>query len=191
MDQKKINEIKNVVKNILSGIRYDGKEMVNTQACLDYIEIIKKIDIKVYKISFKDLKKELEDFGAMMVRTKGVTRNIARIYLNSDKDPVFQRFSLMHEFGHILFDEYTTEDFKDKLVVSSHINYRLFSIPDSDTDKNKYLQREQYANIFALELLMPSTKIKELKKVFSDDEMSVFFGVDKVAVKTRLDLLAD
>ena len=111
----------------------------------------------------------------------------ATIVLNADTDTEFQRFSLLHELGHLVTFNGDEPIDSSNYILSTHINYNVTSIPKEKYDKNKYLLKEQIANIFALRVLMPSNqfyeKMLELKDISA---VAKFFGLTKDAVISRM-----
>lgn len=71
-----------------------------------------------------------------------------RIYVNSEKPPKRQRFTLAHEIGHVIIPWHTGTVFD------------LTVLNESDCSV-KYWEMEQEANSFATELLMPSNWVKQ------------------------------
>lgn len=128
-----------------------------------------------------------DDYGAMMCVIKdGEQGQVATIVVNSDKDIRFQRFSLIHELGHLITGHYTATDNENRYTVSTHIKYDITSIKEEDCKESKILKNEQIANIFALKVLMPYETF--MQQLFEHDDfqsIADFFGVTKDAVRSR------
>ncbi len=115
----------------------------------------------------------------------------ATIIINSSKAAEFQRFSLLHELGHLVTKTWTTPSFEEDAstthyTLSTHIDYDVTNISEKEYRSNSYLLREQIANIFALRVLMPSKQFYQKLRDFNDiEEMADFFGLNKEAVVSR------
>lgn len=92
------------------------------------------------------------------------------IVINAHEDPIRQRFSLAHEFKHIL--DHTTRDFL----------YR------GDANVTAAEQAERVADFFAGCLLMPKSQLKRLyyQGMQLPVELSQQFGTSVKAIKCRL-----
>lgn len=177
---------------VLEELDYDVTKMVSTQDIIDIVE--RKVDcrILVSEISFSDVSEKLKDYGAMMwTELNSNGQRIANIVLNKDNDSEFQRFSLVHELGHLMTvnsDDLFVED--EKYIVSTHIDYRVTNISKEEYENNEFLLGEQYANVFALRILMPERiffkKIKELDRI---SQVARFFGLTDEAVLSRIMLI--
>lgn len=160
--------------------------MVNTDKCIEQVSKNKNVSIAVRKVDFS-FDSEIKDCGAFMQLKNENGKNTAIILLNSSKDPIFQRFSLMHELGHIILYDFSSNN---KIYNCAHIRYTLNYISDEICEKNKELYEEQKANIFALELLMPKNKfLKVCQEKNNIIEIAKEFGVAPEAVSSRLRLL--
>lgn len=203
MDRTKIEKLQEEAKNIIQAIGYDGNGMVDTTKCKEYIEKTYNIDITLKKISFLSLLSEngkddsISKCGAMMgfyKKTGEGDNDQAIIFLNSDKSPVFQRFSFAHELGHIISFKTNIEEpiynSEDKFTLSTHINYELTYINEKSLKDNPNLEKEQYANIFALNLLMPrEVFIDKINSGCSFEKIALDFGINSTAVYSRAKLI--
>lgn len=173
------------VESIVSNIDCEDS-MMNTDKCIEQVSKNKNVKITVRKVDFS-FDDEVKDCGAFMQLKNTDGQNTATILLNSSKDPIFQRFSLMHELGHIISYDFSSNN---KIYNCAHIKYTLNYISDDICDKNKELYEEQKANIFALEILMPRNKFLEVcQEKDSIIEIAREFGVAPEAVTSRLRLL--
>lgn len=96
----------------------------------------------------------------------GKTLKSALLVLNTDFPAEKQRFSLVHELGHLITGnpnfQYETSD-DGKFTISTHIHSDITYITDEECEKDEYLVAEQTANIFALLVLIrKNLKIKDL-----------------------------
>ena len=179
---------------ILSIIRYNKTkdELIPTNEIISAVE--KKLDVEV-KFATYDFNKFVNnetkekcsfvDYGAAMgvVRKNGKARAI--ILLNEKENARKQRFSLVHELGHLMIQG---KEGKEEFRVSTHIDMNLTSIPEKELEKegNEFLLEEQQANIFALLVLMPREMFDRIKKEKdSIFEMAEIFGVEKDAIFSR------
>jgi Zn-dependent peptidase ImmA (M78 family) len=128
-----------------------------------------------------------EDCGAIMsVVPDGKKRQIATIIVNTDKEDRFQRYSLVHELGHLATGYYDVTDKNTCYTLSPHIQYDITAITNKQLKKDDFIKKEQIANIFALKVLMPF-KFFAIQIFKYDDLQSLadFFGVTKDAVRSR------
>ena len=175
---------------ILNNINFQSDSMIDTTIVIDYIRNHYCPVINVLSSSFEKLKIGTS-YGAMMLTELSDKSNYqpssATIVLNADTDTEFQRFSLLHELGHLVTFNGDEPIDSSNYILSTHINYNVTSIPKEKYDKNKYLLKEQIANIFALRVLMPSNqfyeKMLELKDISA---VAKFFGLTKDAVISRM-----
>jgi Zn-dependent peptidase ImmA (M78 family) len=97
------------------------------------------------------------------------------IFVNREEFPLRQTFTVAHELGHkILHEEWAkSEDYK-------------ILLRDSNTDQDF---REQEANFFAANLLMPRFIVDRYWEDLSNSQLSQLFAVSVPAVKARLSFL--
>ena len=176
---------------VLSMIDYRYGQMISISDILKTVEKITQIDIKFSEFDFSKLGNEkmrnvLSQCGAAMyISPENTANREARILLNSKETPEMQRFSLVHEMGHILLQNMQRVD--DGYLVSAHINMDITSIPEDRISNNELLVAEQAANIFALLVLIPyDALLKALKRYDSLEEVAKLFGVEKDAVISRI-----
>lgn len=178
---------------VLAKIRYSSKEMIRTASIIDAVEEILHIDVKFTEYDFsriptKNKSIDISNFGAAMCVSDHDGKTYATILLNEKETSKMQRFSLVHELGHLMTQP--SEAFKE-YQVSTHIDMDITSIPDEvlNATENKFLINEQVANIFALLVLIPfDMLLKAMTKYDSLDKIAEFFGVEKNAVISRLRL---
>jgi Zn-dependent peptidase ImmA (M78 family) len=187
MEKDLILKAREKAADILGAISYNGSGMVDTKKIIDHISS-KKGKISVLESNFEKIKR-IKDFGAMMYYQKNEdSESFCEIYLNNKFDPIFKRFSLAHELGHLCLQDFTP----GKMIVSTHINYSLTYIPSSLCDDDEFLKKEELANVFALELLMPTKHFLDvLNKTQSFKETANFFGVTVDAVNSKMFLLKE
>ena len=174
---------------ICKKLQYESDRMISTQDILDVVKKGYCKDIDVHFIPFDELDVN-NRYGAMM-RTeldsdKKPTK--ATILINSSKGPKFQRFSLVHELGHLVTGTWTCTNKEDSQVftLSTHIDFDITNIDESDYADSEYLLNEQIANIFALRVLMPGKQYYELLRTCGDiSEIAKFFGLTEDAVISR------
>ncbi len=167
--------------------------IISTQDIISSVEQHYCADVDISFTSFKKANID-KPYGAMMKieldSNEGAPQK-ASIILNVDNDNKFQKFSLLHEIGHLVMHAWDqNEIFKEKnkqaYVVSTHIDYKITNISKSEYESDRYLLNEQIANVFALRVLMPTklfyTKIRDCHDL---DEVAAFFGVAKEAVISR------
>lgn len=189
MDDKIRQDIKEKANAIIKRIDYKNDGMVSTEEIVKAVSGETSTDIFFYDTSFAGLKvPNASDLGAMMCVQKkdGEERQTAVILLNSDKSMKFRRFSLVHELGHLICNNYTIANVGNKFTLSTHIQYNVFSFPDEVCNTDPAIEIEQQANIFALCVLMPSYAfIEQILDSKSFESLAEFFGVDEEAVRSR------
>lgn len=125
---------------------------------------------------------EFSEGGAGMGRIQS-----AAIVLNSTAAPWFQRFSLAQQVGHLVTLPPDAQPDPDSYTVSTRISCDLTSISREEMERDRYLLREQAANVFALRVLMPSgqffQKIRELDSV---ERTARFYRLPAEAVVSRM-----
>lgn len=133
--------------------------------------------------------------GAMLNTTSRKNKNtqanekVAQLIINADFDANMQRFSVVHELGHLIAEipnfVYETVD-DGRSTLSAHINADITYFTDEQCADNKYLIAEQVANIFALLVLIPrDIKIRDIK----DEGVESFaeeYGVTEDAIYSRM-----
>lgn len=94
------------------------------------------------------------------------------MYVNANEPLVRQRFTLLHEFKHVL-------DFEDANLLHSQLG--------SGNEKRRAVQIEQLANEFAGCVLMPTMLVKRAWFAVQDiDAVAALFNVSPEAMATRL-----
>ena len=174
-------------KEVIQQLKYEGKDMVNTDKVKEIVEKLTGIKIHVASLSFSEANINYA-FGAMMRVDSNKKTKEAFIILNKDTDAIFRRFSFVHELGHLITDKYNFYENEKQYTISAHIKYDLSSLPD-DKCTDEYLINEQIANVFALLVLMPKNDFfKKVKELDSINETANFFGITSEAVLSRMQL---
>ena len=174
----------------------DACEMIRTADIIDAVEEELNIDVKFTTFDFSEFaagndknRKFLDRFGAAMYVSEGKNnKKNANILLNQKESPEMQRFSLVHELGHLMMQDLSNIN---GYKISTHIDMDITSIPEELLDKkeNSFLIEEQQANIFALLVLIPYDMLKGvLMEKDSLEETAKFFGVEKSAIVSRMAL---
>lgn len=178
----------------------DTKGMIDSEKVINAVAARVGCKIEVSLLPFstlqgkvhEDIFPQVENCGAMMLTTIDGSEKVADIVLNEDKGPEFQRFSLIHELGHLsTADNIATLFHADNdYVVSTHIDYKVTSIKRDMYEHNDFLRKEQLANIFALRVLMPRKAFYDAVKRFdSITEVAKCFGLSKAAAVSRIMLV--
>lgn len=168
----------------------DNKYMIPTGKIINLVKSITDTRIGIDYKSFSTLtNKNASNYGAMMSVYKENDNKIAEIIINSDKEDEYQRFSLVHELGHLMTDKNNFELVDKRFKLSTHINWNMFTIPKEKYDNSTLLLNEQIANVFALRVLIPFEKLhKKLNECDDLNEIALSFGVTKDAIISRIAL---
>lgn len=176
-------------EEVSAKIDYKYGELIPTADIMGVVERMTNVDAKFTELDFGTLKDNngksgaFKNYGAAMYVSTEDDKKIARIILNSRETPKKQRFSLVHELGHLALDKM---DSADGYLFSTHIDMDLTSISDEDLEKDVFLVEEQAANVFALMVLMPDDVFyTAVKRHDSLDDIAQLFGVTKDAVVSR------
>ena len=176
-------------ENVLKKINCTYDTLVDTTTIMDAVENITGYDIKFSQIDFLELAKQsgmdaLSSCGAALYADSN-SKN-ALIMINSKENIKMQRFSLVHELGHLMLSNM----FKgDGFEFSAHINMDITSIPEALWQNDETLKNEQLANVFALLVLIPDKALlNALGKYDSLDDISHVFGLEKDALLSRIQL---
>lgn len=108
--------------------------------------IAQKLDIQIVYDRFD----ENPDLSGMLVRD--ASKNL--MIINARHAPPRQRFTIAHEIGHFLLDDF-------KPVWVDHVVGLTQQVRFRNTNNAAYTQEEVRANKFAAELLMPRTWIAQ------------------------------
>ena len=180
---------------VLKKINFNCAERIRTASLIDAVEELLNIDVKFADYDFRKLSKnrgsEFEEYGAAMCVSVEEKERRAIIILNEKETAKMKRFSLVHELGHLMTQKNLTST---GYRVSTHIDMNITSIPDEilDEKENKFLIDEQVANIFALLVLIPESALLEAIDEFDDlDKMADYFGVERIAMLSRIKLFID
>lgn len=155
-------------------------------------------EITIYEQPFSSFLKNSDirnkaEVGAMLSTRTYDGSKIAEIVLNSDKDSRMQRFSAVHELGHLINELpnfiYETSD-DGVSTLSAHINPDITWLDEEDVSDLDYLICEQMANIFALLVLIRrDIRIQDVTNGGSR-ELAAKYGVTEAAVFSRVILSA-
>lgn len=187
MDFIKKSGVFDKVKAVLGKIDSDKSKMISTEKIQKAIEELSNCKIRIFSVSFKKaLGNEYKNFGAVTnLETNG--KNVYKIFINSDNDPIYQRFSLVHEFGHIALNAPSYQN--GDIIVSTHINYKITHIKEAISKGDEVLKNEELANIFALCVLMPEKEfLNNIVLKSGYDEVAKIYGVTEEAVESRFSL---
>lgn len=178
-------------KEVLKNIEYQYGSLVPTADIMGTVEKMTNVDVKFREIDFakfddEDTGGHFSRYGAAMYVSPGEEKREARILLNQRETAEMQRFSLVHELGHLMLNNMHRSE--NGFLFSSHIDMDITSIPeDRLNDEDQFLVGEQAANIFALLVLIPyDALIFAFKKYTSLDDIAKVFGVEKDAVVSRI-----
>ena len=169
-DEKKeytISEMKGLAEEFLKSVEYSG------EGAVPVVEIAKKCGFKVVTGSMKDPKMS----GFISVRKKNETEiNEDKIIgVNGDDEVGHQRFVIIHELAHYMFDyDMTDKPYIDKYRKNSHKTLK-----------------EQMANAFAANVLMPTERFvlefDENKSMENNiSHWASYFGVQEKAARKRV-----
>lgn len=170
----------------------ENEKIVPTSKIINAVKNITRTKIGIDYVSFSKLQID-GNYGAMMrviekeKEKEKENEKIAEIFINSDNDKEYQRFSLVHELGHLITNHHNVNQ-KD-FIISAHINQNVFSIDEKDYSDNTYLLNEQIANVFALRTLIPFKELMmRLEKTGDLNKIANSFGVTKEAIISRIAL---
>lgn len=181
MQKKNIQDAIMMAKKLRSDLEIEGIgvdldviiDLINKNNYVNYGDqiIVKEIDLKELG---KHYGKNISGF------IKRVGNNVY-IGIESDEAPFRKRFTLAHELGHYILHpqkgDFEEIDFREKIDFTGQGKY--------STDP-----REQEANAFAAELLMPEEQVREYFNIYHSHEILAYiFGVSYEAMKNRLDNL--
>lgn len=139
-----------------------------TKPPIDPLEIANELNIPVKFVKFAE---EYDNISGLYYHKDNT------IYVNKAERPNRQTFTIAHELGHkILHEEWIKSDsyqvlFREQLVTPS-------------TDP-----KEQEANCFAANLLVPKEMLLMYKDIASIEELSTLFMVSKPVIRNRLNML--
>ncbi len=175
---------------ILKKIKCSFGKSININDIIKAVEEKTQTKIIFREFDFGNLSVSIDEgvdftrYGAAMCVSEESGSNVARIMLNSRETQAKQRFSLVHELGHLVSNN--MEDSEDFLF-STHIDMDITSIADEDLKDDPFLVGEQTANIFALLVLIPyDLLVTAMKRYDSLEDIAQMFGVEKEAVISRL-----
>lgn len=164
-------------------------------------EIIKAVENKLgcniegYVSSFNEIigaNESVKKAGAMLfVKCNDNHITYAKILINGDKDSVFQRLSLVHELGLLMITENPLElCSNNNYIASPYISDDITSIEQNDYSSDRFILKEQLANVFALRVLVPCSSFYcSIKKLNDIAKVATIFGVSRNAVLSRIMLV--
>ena len=174
---------------VLEKINCKFDSLVDTTTIMDAVESLTGYDIKFLTVDFSELSKKsgidaLIQCGAALYAEE--SKKTALVMVNSQESIKMQRFSLVHELGHLMLNNmYIADGFE----FSAHIDMDITSIPDELWQNNETFKNEQLANVFALLVLIPDTSLlNALSKYDSLDDIAHVFGLEKDALVSRIQL---
>lgn len=172
-------------------LRRSGEKFVELPKIIDAVkEKSGYNNISLYFEDFSTIKKgSLSKAGAMLSTKEVDGKKTAEIIVNSCYEPRIQRFSVVHELGHLITNvpNYQYETPNDgRFTISYHINADVTYITEEECKKDPYKMAEQIANIFALMVLIPD-KITIPKMVDEGVEtLASTYGVSEEALYSRM-----
>lgn len=185
--KKKIKTAIAKAKEVNSKIaKVDGT--ISIKSIETVVKCMTEKEIRIYPLSFKELfdeDVEKQNVGAMMKTVE--TENTAIIFINSDNNELVQRFSIVHEMGHLITNAPNYTDGKN-YTLSTHINSDITFISNESLNEreDEFLINEQVANVFALMVLIPQKiTIKDIAEI-GCTELSKIYGVTKEAIMSRM-----
>lgn len=169
-----IEETKELAERILKSIEYDGNGAV------PIIKIAQECGFKVIWGSMKNGK--MSGFVSVDKRNIDEFDSDKIIGVNGDDEIGHQRFVIAHELAHYLFDydSETEESYFDTYIKNSHKSLK-----------------EQIANMFAVNLLMPAKyfvmKFEENKTMRENiEDWAAYFEVQEKSARKRVaEVMAD
>lgn len=184
-------EAYNKAKNVLEELGCQISTITSTVDILKTVEKLTKTDVKIKYFDFAKLDEQFEKgygiakCGAAMYVTPDQDNRKAVVLLNTQETAEMQRFSLVHELGHLMLNNMNISS--SGFLFSTHIDMDITSFNDEDWENNQILMEEQLANVFALLVLIPyDMLLKAMKKYDSIDDIAKLFGVEKDAVISRI-----
>ena len=189
--RKEFKEAYSKAKSVLKELGCQMSTIISTVDILKTVEKLTKTDVKIKYFDFAKMDERLEKSygiakcGAAMYVTPDQDDRKAVVLLNTRETAEMQRFSLVHELGHLMLNNMNTSS--SGFLFSTHIDMDITSFNDEDWENNKLLMEEQLANVFALLVLIPyDMLLKAMKKYDSIDDIAKLFGVEKNAVISRI-----
>lgn len=162
-------DLQNKIEKILDEHDYYG---------LSPLEIAEKNNIKVYETSLDPQNSEIFS-GSIM---KNNDNNQIEICINKDDPRKRKNFSVAHELGHFFLH---FEDINQGIVSYRRAYYNKYS--------EEELKKEEEANNFAAEILMPRERFVQLYKSLNTlpgisiaGELSNYFDVSHQAIDLRI-----
>lgn len=181
---------------VLAGIRVGRDSLVDVNDVLAFVRHSFCPDLTVYARSFAGLGSPAgpcDACGAMIRIGRGGGEagreqiRSAVIVLNSEAAPWFQRFSLMQQIGHLVTLPPDVQTDPDSYIVSTRISCDLTAISREEMEQDRYLLREQAANVFALRVLMPSAQFfRKIRELDSVERTAQFYRLPTEAVVSRM-----
>ena len=181
---------------VLAGIHVGRDSLVDMNDVLAFVRRRYCPDLAVYARSFAGLGSPAGPCDACGAMTRiepsgggaGMGRiRSAAIVLNSAAAPWFQRFSLAQQVGHLVTLPPDVQPDPDSYTVSTRISCDLAAISREEMERDRYLLREQAANVFALRVLMPSGQFfRKVRELDSVGRTAQFYRLPAEAVVSRM-----
>lgn len=170
LNNEQIIRVRNKVNDIRSNYKLSEFIVFPFKTIVDNCEDIKGIK----EANFERYEDEINITinGAVLRENNKYTIFVNKNLENDEQ----KRLTIAHELGHYFLGHLKNDGILFSL--STDIAY--------DFDISTFDEKE--ANIFAVELLMPYDQCKSLR-YYTDDELSNLFGVNKQAVKSRMEQL--
>lgn len=146
---------------------------------------ISPMSFKKLPIDSQFLSKGEKTIGAMMSTSIIDGRKYAMIYINSDNNETIQRFSIVHELGHLV-TEAPNYIVGDDFTLSTQVNSDITFIDNETLEEDDFLVNEQIANIFALLVLIPDEITVGKIAQEGCTELSQKYKVTKEAIMSRM-----
>lgn len=153
--------------------------VVDTAKVVSIVEKETGYRIDLYSADFSIV--DMDQYGAFVdiVPDSNGTGKIAEIFINSLTTIQQQRFSLVHELGHLILGDVSNG-------ARVHNNKDISLLDDSEVGIDESSIEEQRANIFALLVLMPRITFQQKIRTKGTLELSNQFMVTEEAVFNRL-----
>lgn len=174
-----VNKAKEVIEQLGADI-----SVVDTAKVMLIVEKLTGYNIELYRADFSIV--DLDNVGAFtdikILKDKNEDVKVAEIFINSNKTIQQQRFSLVHELGHLMMGD--TLEMSGDSITHENADITLLDEKDVGVDQNKII--EQKANIFALLVLMPQDSLRRSLRTNGTLELSGQYNVTERAVLDRL-----
>ena len=140
------------------------KKLAYMEPPVNPIDIANAIGMKVHFVTFSGLDNVSGFYDALE----------NSIYVNENESPVRQTFTIAHEIGHKVLHEEWAKSTEYKVLLRESLE-----LPSKDP-------REQEANSFAANLLVPRFMLDKYKDFATVAELSNLFMVSRPVIQNRL-----